>query len=128
MHYKHIDKNFSQANPQNDQVKIRQPPVFQVVGGWKNTAPTRALAKHCVAAFSWSHATLTGRCSVYRTAMNHECIHPHLYSIILNLFVYGGLATVCPISLDPFYIVSNCIEWAKISWTYSIYCTAMCHE
>ena len=27
--------------------------------------------------------------------------------------------TVWPRSRDPFYIVSYCIKWAKISWTYS---------
>ena len=30
------------------------------------------------------------------------------------------LSTVCPRSLNPFYIVSHCIKWVKTSRIYSI--------
>ena len=31
--------------------------------------------------------------------------------------MFGGV-TVCPRSLDPFYIISNNMKWGKTSWTY----------
>ena len=30
-------------------------------------------------------------------------------------------STVCPVSSDPFFIVTYCIEWVPTSWTHSIY-------
>ena len=36
--------------------------------------------------------------------------------LYLELFSY---LTVCPRSIDPFYIVSYCIKWVTKSWTYS---------
>ena len=43
-------------------------------------------------------------------------------SAVITLIVLGKLvgATKCPRSLDPFYIVSDCIKWVKTSGTYSI--------
>ena len=32
------------------------------------------------------------------------------------------LLTACPISSDPFYIVSDYIKWVTTSWNYSIPC------
>ena len=32
---------------------------------------------------------------------------------------FDNLYTVCPRSLDPFYIVGNCMNWVKTSCAYS---------
>ena len=37
-------------------------------------------------------------------------------------------STICPRSLDPFYIVSYYINWAMTSWTYSFVIIFHCHR
>ena len=32
---------------------------------WKNTAPTRSLAKHCLAALAWSQTAVSGKVTIY---------------------------------------------------------------
>ena len=37
------------------------------------------------------------------------------------MFYYLKCSTVCARSLDPFYIVTDCLNWVKTSWTYSTF-------
>ena len=32
---------------------------------WKNTSPTRSLAKHCLAALAWSQTAVSGKVTLY---------------------------------------------------------------
>ena len=55
-------------------------------------------------------------------------VHFFLCIRILQLYMIRGIlwlfvlhwTTICPISLDPFYIVSFYIKWGKTSWSYSM--------
>ena len=42
-------------------------------------------------------------------------------NIFFSFISRTDFPSVCPISLDPFYIVSFCIKWIETSWTYSIF-------
>ena len=45
----------------------------------------------------------------------------HIYMNIIVFYFPDLYLAICPISSDPFYIVSYYIKWCTTSWTYNIY-------